>query len=172
MNPNDRENAPQRLQRNSDHPPWTVFNNSTPRITRDWETCGHYTVCPPNDLQDIIRDNFGSKGLSPPLNDSDSEDKPDGEPLDVQNAEDPELKRKLKELEDIEQRIQRKKFDIALKKVEPFVKETLAQGFSCNKQLSTSNGATLKDRVNVILQQRHSAGFLSKVSHRLNKTNI
>lgn len=112
--------------------------------------------------------NVGWKGLVPPLNnfymkDSEVED-PDGQPL-VMDDEDPELARKRKELREIEERIMFKKASIALKTVEPFVKNTTPPDFY--NQSATCKDASLKDRVNVILQQRHPPSFFSKVSNSL-----
>lgn len=82
-------------------------------------------------------------------------DDPDGEPLDIEE-EDSELARKRQELREIEERILMKRASIALKAVEPFANNP--------EQSSTRHGESLRDRVNLILQQRHSVNFLSKVS--------
>ncbi|XP_026216659.1 zinc finger protein 318-like [Anabas testudineus] len=119
---------------------------------------------PINEPHGSRRVNVGWERLSPPSHDfqnnqSTAED-PDGEPLEIDD-EDPELTRKRKELREIEEQIMQKKFALALKQVEPFVKKT-APGFACNEQSSTHKGETLRDRVNAILQQRCSPSFLSK----------
>ncbi|XP_029286132.1 uncharacterized protein LOC115007228 isoform X2 [Cottoperca gobio] len=104
------------------------------------------------------------------INESEVAD-PDGEPLEM-DREDPELARKQKELREIEERIMLKKAAIALKTVE--LKTTPAD-FSCNEQSAKCKGATLKDRVHVILQQRHPDSFLSKVwspKERMNSSRL
>ncbi|KAA8594508.1 hypothetical protein FQN60_011643 [Etheostoma spectabile] len=114
----------------------------------------------------VSQSSMGWDGVSPPLSlnlhikESEVED-PDGAPIELEE-EDPELARKRKELREIEERILFKKAAIALKTVETSVKKTTPSDLSCNEQSSACKGATLKDRVNVILQQGHSAGFLSK----------
>ncbi|XP_070684350.1 micronuclear linker histone polyprotein-like [Pempheris klunzingeri] len=169
MNPIDWE-AVQRLQR-SLHPdqPSGVQNSME---NGDWDTyCpnSRYTVDGP---QSTMAADMGWKGPSPPpqhfyIKESEAEDS-DGQPLEI-DEEDAELTRKRKELKEIEEQILQKKVAIALKTVKPFVKET------CDEQPATCEGATLKDRVNVILQQRHSSSCLTKVrspKERLNTSSL
>ncbi|XP_034746544.1 zinc finger protein 318-like [Etheostoma cragini] len=127
----------------------------------------------------VSQSSMGWDGVSPPLSlnlnieDSEVED-PDGAPIELEE-EDPELLRKRKELREIEERILFKKAAIALKTVETSVKKTSLSDLSCNEQSSACKGATLKDRVNVILQQGHPAGFLSKVRsprERINSSRL
>ncbi|XP_042340370.1 uncharacterized protein LOC121941611 [Plectropomus leopardus] len=122
--------------------------------------------------------NVDRKRLSPPphnfyMKESDLED-PDGAPVEIEE-DDPELIRKCRELREIEERIMLKKAAIALKTVEPFVRKTAPPDFSPDKQPATCKGASLKDRVNVILQQRHPFGFFSKVhlpKERMNSSSL
>lgn len=172
MNPLDWEGDIRRLQRNQDPNHQTVDNgimeNASGTDTHWLTYCQYsrYTVeVPQNRLLDV---NVGSEGLGPPSHNlymkESAVEEPDGEPFEI-DEEDQELTRKRKELREIEEQIMRKKVSIALKTVQPFV-ETLSPAILSNKQSETCNGATLKDRVNVILQQRHPVGFLSKVSNR------
>lgn len=78
----------------------------------------------------------------------------DGKPFDP-NQEDHELSRKLKELRKIKESITCKEGAIACKTV---LESSLA---AFDEEMER---CTLKDRVNVILQQRQSSSFLSKVS--------
>ncbi|KAM7393609.1 hypothetical protein PAMP_020467 [Pampus punctatissimus] len=80
---------------------------------------------------------------------------------EVEDEEDAELTRKRKQLREIEERIMCKKVAIALKTVEPIVKKA-SPSYSCNDQSATCKDASLRDRVNAILQQRHSLIFLTK----------
>ncbi|KAK9540332.1 hypothetical protein VZT92_002792 [Zoarces viviparus] len=104
--------------------------------------------------------------------DSEVEDA-DGEAFEM-DEEDPELARKRKELREIEEQILLKKAAIALKTVEPFVNSTTSPDFSCNKSASCI-GATLRDRVKLILQQHHPASCLFKVrspKERMNSSRL
>ncbi|XP_038570383.1 zinc finger protein 318-like isoform X1 [Micropterus salmoides] len=168
MNPLDWEDAFRTLQRRLDPNHQSGFNNrmeTASEAINDWDTYCQYSRYTVDEPQSSTGVNVGWKGLSPSsqnlyINESEAED-PDGEPLQMDEG-DPELTRKRKELREIEERIIHKKVAIALKKVEPFVKET-PSGFSSNEQSAACKGATLKDRVNVILLQRHPVSFLSKV---------
>ncbi|KAI9527978.1 hypothetical protein NQZ68_026020 [Dissostichus eleginoides] len=110
-----------------------------------------------------MRVNVEHERLSPSfhnvyIKDSEVQD-PDREPL-PSDEEDPELSRKRKELREIEERIMFKKAAIALKAVEPTLPNVSSNAATCK-------GATLKDRVNVILQKRNPARFNSMFwSHR------
>lgn len=176
MNPLDWE-AVQRLQRNLHPNHQTAVNNNnntndhnntmenTSGTPNDWDTYCQYSRYPVDEPPSNAGVNFGSNALSPPscniyMKETEDED-PDGEPM---ADEDPELTRKRQELKAIEDQILRKKVAIALKKVEPFVKGTSPQGFSSNEESAMYKIASLKDRVNVILQQRHPVSSLSKVS--------
>lgn len=169
MNRPDWEDAARRLQHNVAPNHQSGVNNNmglTSRTSYDWDPFYNYPQYTVNEPQGSRRVNVGWERLSPPSHDfqnnqSTAED-PDGEPLEIDD-EDPELTRKRKELREIEEQIMQKKFALALKQVEPFVKKT-APGFACNEQSSTHKGETLRDRVNAILQQRCSPSFLSKVS--------
>ncbi|XP_078121479.1 uncharacterized protein LOC144527384 [Sander vitreus] len=178
MNPVDWDAILRTVQKNLDPNHQNYVNNSmenAPRTNNERDTYCEYSrhTC------DARQSSMGWEGVSPPLSlnlyikESDVED-PDGAPLELEE-EDPELARKRKELREIEERILLKKAAIALKSVEPLVKKTTPSDFSCNEQSSACNGATLKDRVNAILQQRHPAGFLSKVRsprERMNSSRL
>lgn len=172
MNPIDWE-AIQRLQRSLDPKHQSGANDSMETasgINNDCDTYCQYSRYTVHEQQGCVGVDVGRKGLGPPshslyIRESEVED-PDGEPLEM-DEEDPELSRKRKELQEIEEQILQKKVAIALKKVEPFVKETTPTGFPRNERWAKCHGATLKDRVNVILQQRHSFSVLTKVSNRL-----
>lgn len=175
MNRLDWADAVRRLQRNVDPNHQSCVNNSmghTSSTDNDWDTFYKYPRYIVNEPHGSMGVNVEWETLSPSSHNvqnkqSSKLEDPDGEPLEMDN-EDPELARKRKELREIEEQIIRKKVALALKKVEPFVKKT--SGFSCDEVSATCIGETLRDRVNVILQQRHSLTFLSKVSsssHRL-----
>lgn len=91
-------------------------------------------------------------------------DDPDGEPLEIEE-EDSELARKQQELREIEERILMKRAAIALKAVEPYVNGP-------DQGSATCRGESLRDRVNLILKQRHSVSFLSKVSRKTDQIII
>lgn len=76
----------------------------------------------------------------------------DGEPLE--NDIDLELFRKMNVLQDIEEQILSKKAAILIKTIKMIKK----------KLTPDSKDATLRDRVDTILKERHSLNFLSKVS--------
>ncbi|XP_019939234.2 zinc finger protein 318-like [Paralichthys olivaceus] len=81
----------------------------------------------------------------------------------AEEMNDEELVRKCDELREIQQKIILKKAALALKTLEP--------GFSSDAE--TRNGESLRDRVNLILQQRHSLGVLPKIlspKRRLNSS--
>ncbi|RVE76557.1 hypothetical protein OJAV_G00009750 [Oryzias javanicus] len=80
---------------------------------------------------------------------------PDGEPM-VLEEEDPELQRRKKELQEIEERIMYKKAFIAVKTIGLLEKKSL------DKQLNTDQGETLKERVTAILQ-RHPYSLIHKI---------
>lgn len=169
MNPLDWEDALRRLPRNLEPNHQSGVINSTGACTTRDTYCefSRYTADEPHSSMGV---NVGWKELGSPSHnfyskESEVED-PDGEPL-AMHEEDPELARKRKELREIEAQIIRKKVAIALKIVEPIVKKTTSPGFSSNEQSTTCKGPTLRDRVNVILQQRHTLNFLTKVSSRL-----
>lgn len=168
MNPLDWEDAPRKLPRSLDPNHQSGVNNSTGSASRNtYCQYSRYTVDEPHSSMGV---NVGRKKLSHPSHnlyskESEVED-PDGEPLEM-DEEDPELARKRKELRELQEKIMRKKVAIALKTVEPVVKKTMSPGFSCNEQSTTCKSAMLRDRVNVILQQRHTLSFLTKVSSRL-----
>lgn len=168
MNPLDWEDALQRLPRSLDSNHQSGVNKSTERASRN--TYCQYSRHTVDEAHSSMGVNVGRKKLSPPSHnfynkESEVED-PDGESLEM-DEEDPELARKRKELRELEEKIMRKKVAIALKTVEPIVKKTMSPGFSYNEQSATCKSAMLRDRVNVILQQRHSLSFLTKVSSRL-----
>lgn len=88
----------------------------------------------------------------------------DGKPMQT-DEDDPVLPRMRRELREQEEQMC-KKFAPALKTVKPFV-ETLSPAFASNKQCDTYNGASLKDRVNFILQQWGTLSFDSDVSNQV-----
>ncbi|KAM7418439.1 hypothetical protein PAMA_015860 [Pampus argenteus] len=135
MNPPEWKDAPRRLPRNVGTNHQSGVNNSTGSTSTTSDTYCEYSSPPSR--------NFYSK-------ESEAEDE-----------EDPELARKRKELQEIEERIMCKKVAIALKTVEPVAKKA-SPSFSCNDQSATCKGASLRDRVNAILEQRHSLIFLTK----------
>ncbi|XP_029004382.1 zinc finger protein 318-like [Betta splendens] len=164
----DRRDAEARLQGviHADHQ--ACFNNSAGHASGapDWGALGtypRYSVNEPHASMGV--DDVGWERPSPRAQNHHSKhssqvDDPDGEPLEI-DSDDPELTRKRNELRAIEERIVQKKVAIALKNVEPFVTMTIP-GF-CDQESSTYEGETLRNRVNVILQQRQSLGILSKV---------
>lgn len=80
-------------------------------------------------------------------------DPSDGIPFDS----DHELTRKIKELRKLEEKIRSKKVELGCKAAAE------ASPAACEEELDTCTGPSLKDRVDAILQQRQSKGFLSKV---------
>lgn len=172
MNPLDWGAAILRLQGSLDPNHQSVVENSMenpPRTSNDltaYYQYSKYTVDGTHSSQGV---NVTWKGLSPPSYNLDSNhsevDNADGEPLEM-DEEDPELARKRKELREIEEQILRKKASLALKK---FVKTVPPD---CNEQSDTCEGETLRQRVNVILQQRHSLGFLPKVRSPRNSSSL
>ncbi|KAF0037871.1 hypothetical protein F2P81_010745 [Scophthalmus maximus] len=105
-------------------------------------------------------ESVGWEELSHPLHNSFNQESglmnADGEPLEVDvEMDDLELARKRKQLRGLEEQILFKKASIALKTVEP--------GLSSDQQSAARKGATLRDRVSSILQQRNSLGVLPKV---------
>ncbi|TKS69300.1 hypothetical protein D9C73_003364 [Collichthys lucidus] len=166
MNPLEWE-AIQRLQRNLDPNHQNNNMENTSGTPNDWDPYCQYSRYTVDEPQGSTGVDLGSEARSPPSHEfytkgTEDED-PDGEPM---ADEDPELTRKRKELKAIEEQILRKKVAIALKKVEPFVKGTPPQGFSSSEESATFKSASLQDRVNVILQQRHPVSSLSKVQSR------
>ncbi|XP_030207773.1 filaggrin isoform X3 [Gadus morhua] len=91
---------------------------------------------------------------------------PDGPSVELAEI-DNELERKKKKLEEIENRIIRKKAAIALKKILPYLRKTDElsdnplddQKDLVESCLTTTNESSLKERVNSILQLRKSLGF-------------
>ncbi|XP_068445265.1 micronuclear linker histone polyprotein-like isoform X2 [Clinocottus analis] len=157
MNPVDWEDVTIRpVQRNLQNVVEDIMEDAS-RANEKWNTyCKHagHTV---DEAQHSIGENVGWKELTPPshnfyINNSEVEE-PDGEPLQM-DEEDPELARKREELRAIEERILLKKAAIALKTV-----ETTSPDFSCNESPPCF---ALKDRVNLILQQKHPGSFLAK----------
>lgn len=106
----------------------------------------------------------GPAGQCPSTNDFHVEKaqlcEPDGNPFDADQM-DYELTRKIKELRKLEESVRRKKGEIACEAVvEPLPAAPNEEPETC------TSGAALKDRVDAILQQRQSNGFLSKVRSR------
>lgn len=85
----------------------------------------------------------------------------DGEPMQM-DEDDPVLPRMQKELREQEEQILCKKFAPALKPV-----KLLSPALTSNEQSDTYNGASLKDKVNFILQQRRTLSFDSEVSNQV-----
>ncbi|XP_062289680.1 zinc finger protein 318-like [Scomber scombrus] len=176
MNPLHWEDNLWRLPRNLDPNHQSGVNNSSGSASTTRDTyCQYsrYTVDEPHSSTEV---NLGWNELNPPSHnfyskESEAEDT-DGAPLEM-DEEDPELTRKRKELKEIEEQIMRKKFSIALKTVEPIIKKTMSHGYSSNEQSDTCKGETLRDRVNAILQQRHSLSFVTKsAKERLNSSRL
>lgn len=172
MNPLDWGGTFRTQRRNLDSAHQTVVDSSMENASAAdiyWATHCNYARYAADEPQTMPPGaSLGSKGLCQPLHNSyeqevDLED-PSGKPFEMD--EDPELRRKREQLREIEERIICKKVSIALKTVKPLVEETSVTGFSSNEQSATCKGATLKDRVNAIIQQRHPASFLPKVSKR------
>ncbi|XP_029364702.1 uncharacterized protein LOC115047722 [Echeneis naucrates] len=165
MNPPAWEDAFRRMQRHLAPPPYRAVN--------DLIYCEH-SPCTADKSHNSTGVNVGWEELCPPSHNSDSKESegqdPDGEPLEI-DEEDAELMRKWKELREIEERIIFKKAAIALKTVEPFVKQTAAPGLSCYDQSATCQGGTLRDRVNRILKEQRSLGFLSEVGSSKRRMN-
>ncbi|KAK1886754.1 Regulatory protein RecX [Dissostichus eleginoides] len=154
------------IQRNLHPNHQNDINNSiedAPRTNIEWDTYCEYSRHTVGEAQSSMRVNVEHERLSPSfhnvyIKDSEVQD-PDREPL-PSDEEDPELSRKRKELREIEERIMFKKAAIALKAVEPTLPNVSSNAATCK-------GATLKDRVNVILQKRNPARFNSMFwSHR------
>lgn len=162
MNPLDWESTFGRLEIHLD-PNNSCVENSMGKHLRmntdssTYSECSGYTVEKPHNG---MRLNVGWKDVSscPPnfYRKEPGFDDPDGEPLEIEE-EDSELARKQQELREIEERILMKRAAIALKAVEPYVNSPELGSATCR-------GDSLRDRVNLILQQRHSVSFLSKVS--------
>ncbi|KAK5866569.1 hypothetical protein PBY51_020752 [Eleginops maclovinus] len=138
------------------------INNSNAPRTNEWDTYCEYSRNTDGEAHSSMRVNVELERLSPSSHNFYIEDlevqDPDGEPLPM-GEEDPELSRKRKELREIEERIMFKKAAIALKAVEPTLPNLSSNAATCK-------GATLKDRVNDILQQRDPARFNSRVWSR------
>ncbi|XP_033986079.1 uncharacterized protein LOC117482181 isoform X1 [Trematomus bernacchii] len=154
------------IQRNMHPNHQNDVNNSienAPRTNIEWDTYCEYSRPTVGEAHSSMIVNVEHERLSPSfhkvyIKDSEVQD-PDGEPL-PSDEEDPELSRKRKELREIEERIMFKKAAIALKAVEPTLPNV-------SSNAATYKGATLKDRVNVILQKRNPVGFNSMFwSHR------
>ncbi|XP_053189121.1 zinc finger protein 318-like [Scomber japonicus] len=176
MNPLHWEDNLWRLPRNLDpnHQSGVNYSSGSASTIRDtYCQYSRYTVDEPHSSTEV---NVGWNELNPPSHnfyskESEAEDT-DGAPLEM-DEEDPELTRKRKQLKEIEEQIMRKKFSIALKTVEPIIKKTMSHGYSSNKQSDTCKGETLRDRVNAILQQRHSLSFVTKSAEkRLNSSRL
>ncbi|XP_059192388.1 uncharacterized protein LOC131974190 [Centropristis striata] len=147
--------------------------DNMPRTYNEWGTYCEFSRHTVDEAQRSEEVNVRWQGPSPPTHnfynkDSEFED-PDGGPLEM-DEEDPELSRKRKELQHIEERIILKKAAIALKTVELFVTNPVPSD-SSNDHSAPCRGETLKDRVNVILKQRHPPSFLSKVSERMKSSS-
>ncbi|XP_056229039.1 uncharacterized protein LOC130167094 isoform X1 [Seriola aureovittata] len=180
MNPLDWEDAFRRLQRHLG-PNNSFVNNSMGNALKtniDYDTYCEYSRHTVDEPQNSMGVNLGWEELSSStLNFYSKEpevEDPDGEPLEI-DEEDSELVRKRKELREIEERIILKKAAIALKTVEPLVKKTTPPGLSCHEHSAKCKGETLRDRVNLILQQRHSLNFFSKVpspKKRMNSSSL
>ncbi|KAM3623979.1 uncharacterized protein V6R79_017619 [Siganus canaliculatus] len=167
MNPSDWRDASRRVRVDPYHQ--VVVNNSTRNTSgtnRDWDAYHKYTTRTVHISQnELLGVDLGSQALSAPSDsfstkESEEED-PDGEPYEM-DPEDPELIRKRKELEAIEERIKQKKVSIALKTVTPFLKQLSPSGSASNDPSFVHEGPTLKERVNAILQKRHHFNFPSK----------
>lgn len=166
MNPNEWKDAIERLQRHLEPNHHSAVNSSvgnTSTSSNNWNTYCNYTTR--YAAVEPHGSNVGRMDPSPPppnvyRKDSKLEEL-DGEA--VKMNEDEELARKKQQLREIEERIIHKKASIALKTVGQLVNKTTAD-VSCK-------GETLRDRVNVILQQRCPLGFLSKVQSRTDRTN-
>ncbi|XP_033480453.2 uncharacterized protein LOC117255546 [Epinephelus lanceolatus] len=181
MNPLDWD-AYRTPQRNlHPHHPSDVNNimENTPRTNNKWDTYCEYSRHTVDEAHSSMMGvNVGRRVITPPLHnfymkEPEVED-PDGEPLEM-DEEDPELARKRKELREIEERIMMKKASIALKTVEPFGRKTTPPDYPHNEQSATCKHASLKDRVNEILRQRHPPGFFSKVHslrERINSSSL
>nr|XP_040043374.1 uncharacterized protein LOC120825686 isoform X3 [Gasterosteus aculeatus aculeatus] len=145
--------------------------------SEEWRTFCRYARRTVDEAQSLVGGNVAREELRVPsrnfyVKDAEVED-PDGESLEV-DEEDPELKRKRKELREIEEQIMFKRAAIALKTVEPLLKKTTSPDFFLNES-ATCNVASLKDRVNLILQRRHPSGFLSTVrspKERMNSSSL
>lgn len=100
---------------------------------------------------------------------SDANMDPGGPPEDI-TERDNELERKKKQLEEIQNRIIKKKAAIALKKIAPFLKESDEPDAKTENQLLETclnpDEVSLKDRVKCILQLKKSLG-LPKVSNAM-----
>ncbi|KAK5900052.1 hypothetical protein CesoFtcFv8_009466 [Champsocephalus esox] len=148
------------IQRNLHPNHQNDINNSienAPRTNIEWDAYCEYSRPTVGEAHSSMRVNVEHERLSPSfhnvyIKDSEVQD-PDGEPL-PSVEEDPELSRKRKELREIEERIMFKKSVIALKAVEPTLPNVSSNATTCK-------GATLKERVNVILQKRNPARFNS-----------
>ncbi|KAJ4945136.1 hypothetical protein JOQ06_013672, partial [Pogonophryne albipinna] len=154
------------IQRNLHPNHQNDINNSienAPRTNIEWDAYCEYSRPTVGEAHSSMRVNVEHERLSPSfhnvyIKDSEVQD-PDGEPL-PSVEEDPELSRKRKQLREIEERIMFKKATIALKAVEPTLPNVSSNAATCK-------GATLKERVNVILQKRNPARFNSMFwSHR------
>ncbi|XP_029916402.1 uncharacterized protein LOC115365494 isoform X2 [Myripristis murdjan] len=186
------EHAHGQQQRNLDPKQWSGINEQTSKVSRTgWDTdvsCDYTLEKSPTGIgTDVGREHH----IPSPHNrhrkeyaafDSDRNTDPDGQPIEM-SEEDEELVRKRRQLQMIEEQILLKKASIAMKKIEPFLKNKipyqtfsvekeesfapdmsvdknkppvqLEAGCSYSKQSAASKAATLKDRVNVILQQKH-----------------
>ncbi|XP_035494517.2 uncharacterized protein LOC118313264 isoform X2 [Scophthalmus maximus] len=161
MNPQDWEDAMRKLQRSLHQNDSGVHKRmgDALRTNRGGDTsCDYprYTVDEPHNGMGV---SVGWEELSHPLHNSFNQESglmnADGEPLEVDvEMDDLELARKRKQLRGLEEQILFKKASIALKTVEP--------GLSSDQQSAARKGATLRDRVSSILQQRNSLGVLPK----------
>ncbi|XP_022049040.2 zinc finger protein 318-like [Acanthochromis polyacanthus] len=166
MNPHEWKDAVERLQRHLEPNHQSAVNSSmgnTSASSNNWNTYCDYTARYAG--VEPHGSNAGQMDPSPPSpivyrKDSKLEE-PDGEA--VKMNEDEWLARKKQQLREIEERIIHKKASIALKTVGHLVNTTTAD-VSCKSE-------TLRDRVNVILQQRCPLGFHSKVQSRKDRTN-
>ncbi|XP_037328502.2 serine/arginine repetitive matrix protein 1-like [Pungitius pungitius] len=181
MNPDDWNYAAnESLQRRliPDHRT-EVNSRGVNSVTSDeWQTfCRHarHTV---DEAQSLMGGNVAREQLCVSshdfyINDAEADD-PDGESLEV-DEEDPELRRKRKQLQEIEEQIMFKRASIALKTVEPLLKKTTSPDIDSYSESATRNVASLKDRVNLILQQHRPSRFLSTVrspKERMNSSSL
>lgn len=159
MNPLDRRDTAQRLHRSEPDPSIEISH----RTEHGWASYCQYSRYTVDEPQSSRGQTVAPKTLSPPSHNfyckgSEVEDA-DGDPLEM-DEEDPELVRKRRELQKIEQQILWKKVSIALKTIDPPVMENTPPEQSAQPN---RRDATLKERVNSILLQRHPASFLPKV---------
>ncbi|XP_008292528.1 arginine/serine-rich protein PNISR-like [Stegastes partitus] len=167
MNPHEWKDAIQRLQRHFEPNHQSAVSNNvgnTSTSSNNWDAFCEYSTR--YGALEPHGSNVGWTELGPPSGSdyrrSSEVEELDGGELEM-NEQDKELVRKRQQLREIEERIIHKKASIALKTVGQLENNTTA-GVSCDAE-------TLRDRVNVILQQRCPLGFLSKVRSHKDRTN-